>query len=165
MADITLIDDDENIVASVSLALESQGHTVKAYYDGASGLQALEKSPPDLAILDVKMPLMTGLQATREIREQAPDVAVLILSMHDDERYLFEARHLYVQDGEVGRRLLQRLQPGGAVVIRPDGVALALEGEGHGGDDVLVVVDQGDVGHGRDLIRAGAGPHPFSSFG
>src|SRR6476646_9342789 len=46
---------------------------------------------PDLAILDVKMPKLTGLQATREIRAQAPDVAVLILSMYDDERYLFEA--------------------------------------------------------------------------
>ena len=42
MADITLIDDDENIVASVSLALESHGHVVKAYYDGASGLDAVE---------------------------------------------------------------------------------------------------------------------------
>jgi DNA-binding NarL/FixJ family response regulator len=46
---------------------------------------------PDLAILDVKMPRLTGLQATREIRDHAPEVAVLILSMHDDERYLFEA--------------------------------------------------------------------------
>ena len=46
---------------------------------------------PDLAILDVKMPKLTGLQATREIRSQAPDVAILILSMYDDERYLFEA--------------------------------------------------------------------------
>src|SRR5262249_45761952 len=46
---------------------------------------------PDLAILDVKMPKLTGLQATREIKRQAPEVAVLILSMHDDERYLFEA--------------------------------------------------------------------------
>ncbi len=42
MAKITLIDDDENIVTSVSLALESHGHTVKAYYDGASGLEALK---------------------------------------------------------------------------------------------------------------------------
>ena len=55
MADITLVDDDENIVTSVSLALESHGHQVKAYYDGASGLAALEANPPDLAILDVKI--------------------------------------------------------------------------------------------------------------
>ena len=46
---------------------------------------------PDIAILDVAMPRLTGLQATREIKTLAPDVDVLILSMHDDERYLFEA--------------------------------------------------------------------------
>src|ERR1700746_2634195 len=49
MAKITLVDDDENIVTSVSLALESHGHQVKACYDGASGLAALENDPPDLA--------------------------------------------------------------------------------------------------------------------
>ena len=46
---------------------------------------------PDVAVLDVSMPRMTGLQATHEIKQQAPDTQVLILSMHDDERYLFEA--------------------------------------------------------------------------
>ena len=49
MANITLVDDDENIVASISLALESHGHKVTAYHDGATGLDALESSPPDLA--------------------------------------------------------------------------------------------------------------------
>ena len=49
------------------------------------------REKPDLAILDVKMPGLTGLQATREIKAQAPETNVLILSMHDDERYLFEA--------------------------------------------------------------------------
>ena len=48
MANITLVDDDENIVASVSLALESHGHKITAYHDGASGLAALESAPPDL---------------------------------------------------------------------------------------------------------------------
>ena len=48
MANITLVDDDENIVTSVSMALESHGHTVKSYYDGAAGLSALESDPPDL---------------------------------------------------------------------------------------------------------------------
>ena len=59
--------------------------------DGAEARDMAIRERPDLAILDVKMPKLTGLQATREISEQAPDVAVLILSMHDDERYLFEA--------------------------------------------------------------------------
>ena len=84
MAKITLIDDDENIVASVSLALESHGHTVKAYYDGASGLQALESDPPDLAILDVKMPRMDGMEVLRRLR-QSSELPVIILTSKDDE--------------------------------------------------------------------------------
>ncbi|MBQ1543138.1 DNA-binding response regulator [Caulobacter sp. CCUG 60055] len=84
MANITLVDDDENIVASVSLALESHGHTVKAYYDGASGLAALESDPPDLAILDVKMPRMDGMEVLRRLR-QSSDLPVIILTSKDEE--------------------------------------------------------------------------------
>ena len=84
MAKITLIDDDENIVASVSLALESHGHAVKAYYDGVSGLAALESDPPDLAILDVKMPRMDGMEVLRRLR-QTTDLPVIILTSKDDE--------------------------------------------------------------------------------
>jgi len=84
MANITLVDDDENIVASVSLALESHGHTVKAYYDGAAGLAALESNPPDLAILDVKMPRMDGMEVLRRLR-QTSDVPVIFLTSKDEE--------------------------------------------------------------------------------
>ena len=84
MANITLIDDDENIVASVSMALESHGHTIKAYYDGASGLQALESDPPDLAILDVKMPRMDGMEVLRRLR-QTSAIPVIILTSKDEE--------------------------------------------------------------------------------
>ena len=84
MAKITLVDDDENIVASVSLALESHGHTVKAYYDGASGLEGLESDPPDLAILDVKMPRMDGMEVLRRLR-QTSDLPVIILTSKDEE--------------------------------------------------------------------------------
>jgi two-component system response regulator ChvI len=84
MAKITLVDDDENIVASVSLALESHGHTVKAYYDGLTGLQALESDPPDLAILDVKMPRLDGMEVLRRLR-QTRETPVIILTSKDDE--------------------------------------------------------------------------------
>jgi two-component system response regulator ChvI len=84
MAKITLIDDDENIVTSVSLALESHGHTVKAYYDGASGLEALESDPPDLAVLDVKMPRLDGMEVLRRLR-QSTNLPVIILTSKDDE--------------------------------------------------------------------------------
>ena len=84
MANITLVDDDENIVTSVSLALESHGHTVKSYFDGATGLAALESDPPDLAILDVKMPRMDGMEVLRRLR-QTSDLPVIILTSKDDE--------------------------------------------------------------------------------
>ncbi len=84
MANITLVDDDENIVASVSLALESHGHTVKAFHDGAAGLAALESDPPELAILDVKMPRLDGMEVLRRLR-QTSNVPVIILTSKDDE--------------------------------------------------------------------------------
>src|SRR5471032_594972 len=84
MAKITLVDDDENIVASVSLALESHGHSVKACYDGATGLAALESDPPDLAILDVKMPRMDGMEVLRRLR-QSTSLPVIMLTSKDEE--------------------------------------------------------------------------------
>src|SRR5690349_6365681 len=89
-----LIADDHGIVRSgLRLLLERQGdiEVVGEAADGAEARELAVRERPDLAILDVKMPKLTGLQATREIKEQAPEVSVLILSMHDDERYLFEA--------------------------------------------------------------------------
>src|ERR1700761_4188637 len=84
MAKITLVDDDENIVTSVSLALESLGHQVKSFYDGASGLAGLESDPPDLAIVDVKMPRMDGMELLRRLR-QTTDLPVIILTSKDEE--------------------------------------------------------------------------------
>jgi two-component system response regulator ChvI len=84
MAKITLVDDDENIVASVALALESHGHTVKACYDGATGLASLESDPPDLAILDVKMPRMDGMEVLRRLR-QSTELPVIMLTSKDEE--------------------------------------------------------------------------------
>ncbi|MCO5315932.1 MAG: response regulator transcription factor [Solirubrobacterales bacterium] len=89
-----VIADDHGIVRSgIRLLLETQPD-LEVIGEAADGIEARNlavRERPDLAILDVKMPGLTGLQATREIKEQAPDVQILILSMHDDERYLFEA--------------------------------------------------------------------------
>ena len=89
-----LIADDHGIVRSgLRMLLERQMdiEVVGEASDGAEARDMAIRQRPDLAILDVKMPKLTGLQATREIRDQAPGVSVLILSMYDDERYLFEA--------------------------------------------------------------------------
>jgi DNA-binding NarL/FixJ family response regulator len=89
-----LIADDHGIVrAGLRMLLDRQeGMSVVA--EAEDGVDAVEKAlnqKPDIAILDVAMPRMTGLQAARHIRDQAPEVQVLLLSMHDDERYLLEA--------------------------------------------------------------------------
>jgi DNA-binding NarL/FixJ family response regulator len=88
-----LIADDHGIVRS-GLRVLLESHDIEVIAEAENGVEARDlaiSERPDLAILDVKMPGLTGLEATREIREKAPDVAVLILSMHDEERYLFEA--------------------------------------------------------------------------
>jgi DNA-binding NarL/FixJ family response regulator len=89
-----LIADDHGIVRSgVKLLLDRQPD-IEVIAEAEDGVEAVElaiRHRPDVAVLDVSMPRMTGLQATHEIKQQAPETQVLILSMHDDERYLFEA--------------------------------------------------------------------------
>ncbi len=89
-----LIADDHGIVrAGIRLLLERQAdlHVVAEASDGLEALEMALSERPDLCILDVGMPRMTGLQAAREIRSHLAQSKVLILSMHDDEHYLFEA--------------------------------------------------------------------------
>lgn len=89
-----LIADDHGIVrAGIRLLLERQPNlkVVAEAQDGAQAVALALSTHPDLCLLDVSMPRLTGLQAAREIRAQLPGTIVLMLSMHDDERYLFEA--------------------------------------------------------------------------
>jgi DNA-binding NarL/FixJ family response regulator len=89
-----LIADDHGVVrGGLKLLLDRQPdmEVVGEAADGAEAVSETLAHRPDLAILDVSMPRLTGLQAAREIKVQAPEVNVLMLSMHDDERYLFEA--------------------------------------------------------------------------
>jgi DNA-binding NarL/FixJ family response regulator len=89
-----LVADDHGIVRSgIKLLLERQ-HDLEVVAEASDGIEAVEQAlalRPDLCILDVGMPRLTGLQAAREIRAHVPEARVLILSMHDDEHYLFEA--------------------------------------------------------------------------
>ena len=112
-----LIADDHGVVrGGLRLLLDRQPDmtVVAEAGDGAEAVAAALAHRPDVCVLDVSMPKLTGLQATREIKAQAPEIDVLILSMHDDERYLFEAlkagrRRLRPQDG--GRPGPRRRRP------------------------------------------------------
>ena len=84
MPTIALVDDDRNILASVSIALESEGYRVQTYTDGASALDGFKSSPPDLAILDIKMPRMDGMELLRRLRQKT-DMPVIFLTSKDDE--------------------------------------------------------------------------------
>ena len=84
MSNIALVDDDKNILASVSMLLEQEGYHVRTYSDGATALTALTTTPPDLAILDIKMPRMDGLELLRRLR-QAQDLPVIFLTSKDEE--------------------------------------------------------------------------------
>jgi two-component system response regulator ChvI len=84
MQRIALVDDDEDILTSVSIALELEGYKVATYRDGASALMAFKTSPPDLAVLDVKMPRMDGMEMLRRLREVS-DVPVILLTCKNDE--------------------------------------------------------------------------------
>src|SRR4030081_3521980 len=84
MPKIALVDDDRNILTSVSLTLEAEGYSVSTYTDGASGLEGLTSDKPDLAILDIKMPRMDGMELLRRLRQKS-DVPVIFLTSKDEE--------------------------------------------------------------------------------
>ena len=84
MATIALVDDDKNILESVSMLLEQEGYQVRSFSDPAAALTALSTAPPDLAILDIKMPRMDGLELLRRLR-QAQDLPVIFLTSKDEE--------------------------------------------------------------------------------
>jgi two-component system response regulator ChvI len=81
---IALVDDDRNILASVSMTLEAEGFTVRTYTDGAEALRALMQQPVDLAVLDIKMPRMDGMELLEKLRKSS-DLPVIFLTSKDDE--------------------------------------------------------------------------------
>jgi two-component system, OmpR family, response regulator ChvI len=81
---IALVDDDRNILTSVSIALQAEGFATRVYSDGEAALKALVDNPPDLAVLDVKMPKMDGMELLRRLRERL-DLPVIFLTSKDEE--------------------------------------------------------------------------------
>ncbi len=81
---IALVDDDRNILTSVSMALKSEGYEVRTFVDGMEALDGIEKNPVDLAVLDIKMPRMDGMELLSRLRKYS-DVPVIFLTSKDDE--------------------------------------------------------------------------------
>lgn len=83
-ATIALVDDDRNILTSVSIAMQGEGYVTRLYPDGEAALRALVENPADLGIFDIKMPRMDGLELLRRLREKS-DMPVIFLTSKDEE--------------------------------------------------------------------------------
>ncbi|HEX9932962.1 MAG TPA: response regulator transcription factor [Allosphingosinicella sp.] len=104
---IALVDDDRNILTSLSVALQSEGFATRVYSDPEAALKALGENPPDLAVLDIKMPRMDGMELLRRLREKSA-IPVIFLTSKDDE--LDEALGLAMgADDYIAKPFSQRL--------------------------------------------------------
>jgi len=81
---IALVDDDRNILTSISMALENEGYKVQTYIDGESALAGISRNPPDLAVIDIKMPRMDGEELLRRLRKKTT-IPILFLTSKDEE--------------------------------------------------------------------------------
>jgi two-component system, OmpR family, response regulator ChvI len=108
---IALVDDDRNILTSVSIALQAEGFVTRVYSDGAAALKAFADNPPDLGVFDIKMPQMDGMELLRRVREiggQVGSMPVIFLTSKDDE--LDEALGLAMgADDYIAKPFSQRL--------------------------------------------------------
>jgi len=104
---IALVDDDRNILTSVSIALQAEGFLTRVYTDGQTALKAFGDNPPDLGVFDIKMPQMDGMELLRRVRETSA-MPVIFLTSKDDE--LDEALGLAMgADDYISKPFSQRL--------------------------------------------------------
>ena len=81
---IALVDDDRNILTSISMALEREGFKVQTYIDGESALVGLSRNPPDLAVIDIKMPKMDGEELLKRVKKKM-SIPIIFLTSKDEE--------------------------------------------------------------------------------
>src|SRR3546814_8151783 len=84
-ASIALVDDDRNILTSVSIALQAEGFQTRIYSDGETALKAILDNPPALAVLDIKMPRMDGMELLRRVREKIALPVIFLQSKDSSE--------------------------------------------------------------------------------
>ena len=132
---IALVDDDQNILTSVSMALEAEGFTVHTYGDGAEALDGLGRKPVDLAILDIKMPRLDGMELLKRLRQKG-DLPVIFLTSKDDEIDEMLGLRMgaddYIKKPFSQRLLIERIR---AVLRRHD--LVNAEPDAAGGDEVM----------------------------
>ena len=136
---IALVDDDRNILATLSIALQAEGFATRVYSDGATALKALRDNPPDLAVFDIKMPRMDGLELLRNLRETPSlrgQLPVIFLTSKDDEADeaagLAEGADDYIAKPFSQRLLIARIR---AILRRADLSRVSEDGGAH--DDAL----------------------------
>lgn len=142
---IVIVDDHTLIRQGIAGLLDSQPDLVVVGQagDGRTGIELIAELRPDVAVLDVAMPGISGLDAARELQERCPEVAVLMLTIHDRDDYLFEALRAgaagYVLKGADAQELLAALRSvrSGGVYLQP-AAAKALMA------DVLTRAERGD---------------------
>ena len=138
-ATIALVDDDRNILTSVSIALQSEGFRTRLYTDGETALKALIENPPDLGVFDIKMPRMDGLELLRQLREKST-LPVIFLTSKDDE--IDEAMGLalgaddYIAKPFSQRLLIARIR----AILRRVAYAKATPDDGTGDGDAEIMV-------------------------
>ena len=122
---IALVDDDRNILTSVSMTLEAEGFAVRTYTDGAEALRGMSQQPVDLAVLDIKMPRMDGMELLERLRK-ASDVPVIFLTSKDDEIDELMGLRMgaddYIKKPFSQRLLIERIR---AILRRAEGRAAA----------------------------------------
>ncbi|UWQ14695.1 response regulator transcription factor [Aliiroseovarius sp. M344] len=139
MSRIALVDDDRNILTSVAMTLEAEGFEVETYNDGQSALDAFMQRMPDMAVLDVKMPRMDGMDLLQRLRQKTKTMPVIFLTSKDDE--IDEVLGLrmgaddYVTKPFSQRLLVERIR---ALLRR---------------QEVIAKDDAGDVEESKSLIR------------
>jgi two-component system response regulator ChvI len=136
---IALVDDDRNILTSVSMALEAEGYAVRTYTDGEEALRGLSAQPVDLAILDIKMPRMDGMELLGKLRRSS-NLPVIFLTSKDDEIDELLGLRMgaddYIKKPFSQRLLIERIR----VLLRRSEPSA---GDGAGGQDAVIV--RGDL--------------------
>ena len=140
---IALVDDDRNILTSVSIALQAEGFLTRVYTDGQAALKAFGDNPPDLGVFDIKMPQMDGMELLRRVRETSA-MPVIFLTSKDDE--LDEALGLamgaddYISKPFSQRLLIARIR---ALLRRQDLARGASTAPAEAGDEEVPLIERG----------------------